>query len=90
MTQVYKISVWNANDLTNHKNEVEVFLNIHNLDILLISETHFSFTSDFRMHNYITYHTNQPGADTQARGGTATLNILKILNLNTTFYKLLP
>ena len=36
------ITIWNANGLSNHNAEVETFVNLHVIDILLISETHFN------------------------------------------------
>jgi hypothetical protein len=39
---VYKIAAWNANGLTQHLKEVEVFLITQKIDILLVSETHFT------------------------------------------------
>ncbi|PNF20480.1 RNA-directed DNA polymerase from mobile element jockey [Cryptotermes secundus] len=46
-----------------------MFLLNHNIDILLISETHFTTKNFFRIPNYITYTTNHPAGT--ARGGTA-------------------
>jgi hypothetical protein len=48
-----------------------MFLLTHNIDILLISETHFTSKSFFRIPHYITYHTNHPART--AHGGTAIL-----------------
>jgi hypothetical protein len=36
------IAVWSANGLSHHKNELQMFLLTQNIDILLISETHFT------------------------------------------------
>ena len=37
-----RIAIWNANGLSNHKAEAETFVNLHFIDIFLISETHFN------------------------------------------------
>jgi hypothetical protein len=60
---------WNANGLLQHQHELQVILSTENIDICLISETHFTKESFIRFKNYITYHTVHP-ANT-ARGGSA-------------------
>ena len=42
MIREYKIVTWNANGLAQRSQELKVFFNEHNMDILLISETHFT------------------------------------------------
>ncbi|EFN69516.1 hypothetical protein EAG_14777, partial [Camponotus floridanus] len=37
----FKIYVWNANGLTQRCKELKYFLHEHNINIMLISETHF-------------------------------------------------
>lgn len=64
-----KICYWNANGLSQHKNEVEYFLLSHEIDILLVSETHFSTRNCFRIRGYSTYDTKHPSG--RACGGTA-------------------
>jgi hypothetical protein len=49
-----------------------MFLFSHNIDILLISETHFTTKSYFRVPHYTTYHTNHRSRS--ARGGSAIIN----------------
>jgi exonuclease III len=71
MSHSLQIAVWNANGLLQHRNELQMFLVAHNIDIPLISETHFTSKSSFRIPHYITYHTNHPAGT--ARGGTAIL-----------------
>jgi hypothetical protein len=68
-----------------------MFLLTHNIEILLISETHFTSKSFFRIPHYITYHKNHPAGT--ARGGTDIL-IKKLyptplLNLHSKDYQLL-
>lgn len=67
----YKIAAWNANGLTKHQKEVEIFLNTHNIDILLVSETHFTERNYLRIPNYVVYHTKHP--DGRAHAGTAVI-----------------
>ena len=56
MAQLYKLALWNANGLSAHRQEIETFL-IHNkIDILLVSETHFSINSYFNIRDFTLYH----------------------------------
>lgn len=64
-----RIAEWNANGLTNHKTELIHFLQDNKIDLLLISETHFTERTVFRIPNYKIYHTNHP--DGTAHGGAA-------------------
>lgn len=63
------IALWNANGLQERRQEIEPFLADHKIDILLISETHFTNRSYMRIPNYIIYDTKYP--DGSAHGGTA-------------------
>ena len=65
----YKIAAWNANGLTKHQRELEIFLSTHDIDILLVSETHFTDRNYLRIRNYVVYHTQHP--DGRAHAGTA-------------------
>ena len=47
-----KIAIWNANGLSNHTQEVEIFLKTYFIDIFLVSETHFTD----RSYKYCKYH----------------------------------
>ena len=69
MAKPLRISVWNANGLCNHIQEIIPFIQRSNLDILLISETHFTSRSYVKIPNYIVYNTPHP--DETAHGGTA-------------------
>lgn len=71
MDQLLKIGVWNANGLCQRKHELEVFKQTEDIDIMLISETHFTKRSYFKIPNYILYDTKHP--DGTAHGGTAIL-----------------
>jgi hypothetical protein len=57
--------------LQNHKEEIILFLQQNYIDILLISETHFTTKNYFRIPRYKLYYTNHP--DGTARGDTAIL-----------------
>lgn len=71
MSSVLRIMSWNANGLTRHKDELQVVLNLTDIDICLISETHFTNQSNIKFKGYSFYHTNHP--DNSARGGSAVL-----------------
>lgn len=66
-----KICFWNANGLSQHKNEVHNFLHSQQIDVLLVSETHFSVKNCFRINGYSTYDTKHPSG--KACGGSAIL-----------------
>lgn len=70
MIREYKIATWNANGLARSQ-ELKMFLNEHNIDILLISETHFTEKSFFKCPSYIIYDTKYPSE--RAHGGTAVI-----------------
>ena len=41
---------------SNHLLEIKSFLNTSNVDLLLVSETHFTSKTYFQISNYKTYH----------------------------------
>jgi len=53
------------------KTEIKLFLQSLHLDILLVSETHFTERSYMKIPNYNIYHTTHP--DKTAHGGTAVI-----------------
>jgi len=57
--------------LQNHKEEIKLFLKQNFIDILLISETHFTAKNYFSIPRYKLYYTDHP--DVIAHGGTAIL-----------------
>lgn len=71
MAYTLKIALWNANCLARHSQEVKNFITHQNLDIMLISETHFTDKNYFKIPGYCTYTTNFP--DGRARGGSAVI-----------------
>jgi exonuclease III len=69
MIHVYNIAAWNANGFLQRIKDVEVFLNTQKVDILVVSETHFTEQNYVNTPNYITYATNHP--DGRAHAGSA-------------------
>lgn len=62
---------WNANGLNQHKNELETFLHLNSIDIMLVSETHFTSKNCFRIKGYKVYDTKHPSG--RGFGGTAVI-----------------
>ncbi|CAB0001509.1 unnamed protein product [Nesidiocoris tenuis] len=71
MKPTIRIMSWNANGLLQRSKELEVVLNLSKIDICLISETHFTKETFFRMKGYKCYHALHPS--NRARGGSAVL-----------------
>jgi hypothetical protein len=71
MAKFLQLAVWNANGLTQHKEELKICLSIYDIGVMLISETHFTEINFIRIPHYIVYRTNNPAGT--ARGGTAIL-----------------
>jgi len=69
--KILRIAQWNAIGLLNHKEEVQLFLFQNKIDILLVSETHFTSKTYFTIPGYNLCHTNHP--DDRAHGGTTIL-----------------
>lgn len=66
-----RICFWNANGLSQHRNEIQHFLYSQHIDILLVSETHFTWKNCFKIAGYCTYDTKHPSG--RACGGSAIL-----------------
>lgn len=69
-----KILFWNCRGVTWRRPELLHFIQEHNIDILLLNETHLSHNTSFKLPNYHSYYTNKkkiPGRP--ASGGTAIL-----------------
>ena len=66
-----RIGIWNANGLPNHSREIETFIYLHHIDIFLISETHFTKKTYFKIKGYNLISCNHP--DEKAHGGSAIL-----------------
>ena len=71
MNNNYRIGLWNANGLSQRTLELKAFLIENRLDVMLISETHFTDRSHIRIPGFTVYDTQHP--DGTARGGTALL-----------------
>ena len=69
MASALRLALWNANDLSSHRLELQTFLDLHKIDIALISETHFTSRTVFRLPRYSVFHTIHP--DDTAHGGAA-------------------
>lgn len=64
-----RIMTWNANGLNERTQELEIFLRTMNIDIALISETHFTNKSYIKIKGFEAQWTNHPSE--RARGGSA-------------------
>jgi len=73
-----RIIAWNANGLNSRAQELDVFLKMNNIDVALISETHFSEIFFIKIMGYTAYWTLHPSG--RARGGTAILIKQNILH----------
>ena len=76
MTTSLKIAQWNANGLSHHQLELISFIKNHCIDIVLISETHFTIKSAMTIPGYVIYDTKHPSG--RAHGGTAVIVSNKI------------
>jgi len=54
------IGVWNADGLANKAFELELFVKCHNIDIMLVSETHFCSRSYYKLHEYDIHQATHP------------------------------
>lgn len=68
---ILRIATLNANGQLNHKQELIIFLNVNKIDILLVSEKHFTNQTVFKIPKYLTHNT--PHSDGTAHGGSAVL-----------------
>ena len=62
-----RIALWDANGLAQHKFELEIFLKQQQIDLMLISETHFTNKNYLKINGYNFYHTQHPSG--KAHGG---------------------
>jgi hypothetical protein len=60
MAKFLQPTLWNGNGLTQHTEELKTFISIHNIDIMLMSEMHFTEKCYLKVPNYAVYHTNYP------------------------------
>jgi exonuclease III len=71
MAEFLRIAQWNASGLAQHKDEMLLFLQHNKIDIMLISETHFTTNTYFQIPQNNNYYTNH--SDGTAHAGTAVL-----------------
>lgn len=70
MSQVdLRIALWNSNGILNHRDEIEMFIKLHKIDIMLISETHGTDRTYINIPGYKVVLTNHPA--NKAYGGSA-------------------
>jgi hypothetical protein len=51
MAKFLQLALWNANSLTYHTEKLKIFIYIHNIDVMLISETHFIEKSYLKLYS---------------------------------------
>lgn len=66
-----RLALWNANGISNHVREVELFLKDNYIDVMLVSETHFTNRSYIKIKEYDFISTNHP--DNRAHAGSGIL-----------------
>jgi hypothetical protein len=85
MAKFLRIALWNANGLVQYKDEIQPFLQQNKMDILIISETHFTTKSYFKIPHHNMYWTKHP--DCTARAGTAVIAKQTISHLELPTYE---
>ena len=71
MKKITRIVTWNAKGLLNRIHELEIFLGNEEIDVCLLSETHFTKLSYVKIKGYNAYHAIHP-LD-KSRGGSSIL-----------------
>ena len=71
MANLYRIALWNANGLIKRRHEIEMIIHKEKIDILLVTETHFTNNNYFSIAGYKCFSTMHP--DGTAHAGTAIL-----------------
>ena len=93
MATLLRVVVWNANGLSNHKLELQTFLDMHKIDIALICETHFHLEQYLNSHTrlYITPYTPTiPHMEVQQSYSVAQYVITNYYTISLTKYRLQP
>lgn len=67
--QTFKILSWNCNGLLSRKLELTHYMQVHDIDIVLLSETHLTSRSTAKIYGYQLYTCNNP--DDFSHGGSA-------------------
>jgi len=65
------LGICNANGLSSHVNEISIFIKTNEIDIMLISETHFTSKSYNKVVGYDIIRADHPSG--RAHGGAAIL-----------------
>ena len=60
MAVALRIAHWNTNGLSSHRLELQTFLDMHTIDIDLISETHLTSRTVNRLPRFTVFHTIHP------------------------------
>ena len=63
-----KIATWNSNGLQHRALEIKTFIYTNNIDILLVSETHFTTKSYMKIPYYTTYMIPNTPQEKRAEG----------------------
>lgn len=71
MASSLRLALWNANGISNHIPEVITFLQLQDIDVLLVSETHATARTVIKIPRYSIYLSNHP--DGTAHGGSAVI-----------------
>lgn len=66
-----RIATWNINGLLSSSHEVEYFLKLNKIDVLLISEAHVTKQTSYQLEGYCTYLTPHP--DGKSHAGSAVI-----------------
>jgi hypothetical protein len=82
MAKFLQLALWNANGLTQHIEELKRFIYIHNIDVMLISETHITEKSYLKLPNHTVYRTNHPAGTARNRTAIIIKNSIKYHQLN--------
>ena len=85
MEWILRIALWNANGLIQHRQELILFLSTYRIDVMLISESHFTEKSYLNIPGFTVYNTQHP--DGTAHGGTAIIVCNRIKHYSLPEYK---
>lgn len=79
MIELLKIVSWNANGLPRHvsKGDLLAFLKSNEVDILLVSETHFNRKTHCKVFGYDLYHANHPSGTSKDGAAILVRNTIK-------------
>jgi hypothetical protein len=77
MATFLQLTLLVANGLIQYREELKLFISIHNIHVMLISETHFPEKSYLKLPRYTVYDTSHPVRT--SRGVTAKIIIIIII-----------